>query len=934
MIVRTYKRRSRGELLGSQGSTGDGDEELGFPGGPRTFAADKFCHSQEDRYGEPDSPRWSPFQQDRHSFSLPSSSSSRVDDVDIFQFSSEPIQRPQLPEELGKSSRTLIPTAPDSLNVNAKCGRSISAGQKLIRAESLLKKAKTGSSISVKASREFGLKRTSGHVNSTSGDDQVQARLMNCAIERGNSKAVATDVVNGSVGQATEKNTFAAETSYMVARATSSHEGDEMKAMAVSAQISSILGPCAPPTSTLLEAQESGEMMEHVDEANFAMDGLRPGQPLRICRASLISLLSIFGSRQRRRLLRTHGMVKPVLDAVLTVPTDDPATALGAAALLYFIAYDGQDEDFVDSPECIQFLMKLLDPVCRSVHDKRLSRLGSRLLALGTNSKSNKVEAHLTVLDQGGLLLVNKVKHLLSTMKGRSDGTLKLDDQSASFPAEVLSSEWLVLLTLEKACLSTVVLEENAGSVRRVGGCFKERLREHGGLNVVCELAASCFFTLRKIKSKMDYQQQITLINGSRGAGVLLRCLRVMENVTFLSENNQKFLLDMILSNNGAESPNTFLEVVIGTINMISGFILSRICMESTSHGVQAQKSPEVQAFNLLDRVSFQSGGKVSGPAGNDKSTLLGLSLEGCKVKGSFDFDDLDCSEKDLGCNQVLKKRKGQISTKRETCEPTSAQMISSEHIDTNLRARESHDNLLEDCLLSAVKVLMNLTNDNDLGCRQVAVVGGLDALASLIVKHFPSFQSFPSNVEKRNRDRKANEKFTKDIQAEYQDQDLDLLVVVLGVLVNLVEKDTRNRGRLVSLNTEGFYDTSNGSVTPREHSIIKLLCLIFLSKQGSGRAAESSKANPAREIDDEKSFKQGQQEAEDMILEAYSALLLAFLSKESSTVRSTIAEHLPEGNLSVLVPVLERFLDFHLSLNMLSSETHETVRDVIESCK
>lgn len=66
-------------------------------------------------------------------------------------------------------------------------------------------------------------------------------------------------------------------------------------------------GPSTPATSTLLEAQESGEMMAHMDEANFALDGLKSGQPLRIQRASLQSLLSLCASMQRRRLLRTHG---------------------------------------------------------------------------------------------------------------------------------------------------------------------------------------------------------------------------------------------------------------------------------------------------------------------------------------------------------------------------------------------------------------------------------------------------------------------------------------------------------------------------------------------------------------------------------------------------------------------------------------------------
>jgi hypothetical protein len=58
-----------------------------------------------------------------------------------------------------------------------------------------------------------------------------------------------------------------------------------------------------------MEAQEFGEMMEHVDEVNFALDGLRKGQPVRIRRASLVSLLSICATTQQRRLLRSQGYV-------------------------------------------------------------------------------------------------------------------------------------------------------------------------------------------------------------------------------------------------------------------------------------------------------------------------------------------------------------------------------------------------------------------------------------------------------------------------------------------------------------------------------------------------------------------------------------------------------------------------------------------------
>lgn len=952
--MRTYKRRNRGEQqLGPQGSTSlltDGDDELG-PLGSRKISAGKF--SQDNDENEPNSSFWSSSQQARLSFSLPSSQgSSGFDDDGILRASTMSIQSSELQQELGKNSDT--PTLASTDSHKGKCEKTFSAGQKLIKAESLLKNPKTSSSGSaghVKTRVTSSVR--GGQARATSclmGDDHGQAR----GNGHGQTRATSSSIGDGH-GQARATSSVTGD-GHIQARATSSVMGNETEVMAASAKIASVMGPCAPPTSTLLEAQESGEMMEHMDEVNFAMDGLGPGQPLSIRRASLISLLSIFGTRQRRRLLRTHGMLKAVLDAVLTVPTDDSATALAAAALLYVMACDGQDEDFLDSPACIHFLMKLLGPSCPPVQEKRLSVLGSRLLALGSHAKSNRAEVSTTGVDQGGTLVVDKVKYLLSTMKEWRDEILKPDYQSASFPGEALSSEWLVLLTFEKACLSTVVLEDNAGSVRRVGGYFKERLRELGGLDAVCELASNCFLNLRKVvninmKTNNCLQQNI-LMKGSRGVGVLLRCLKVMENVTFLSENNQKHLLDMILLKNTVNSPHTFIGVVVGTINMISDFILARrYQQEVTSYGsrdgnpkvdlkgkhtlshngVYVKKSQKLQTLKLQGKEFLGSEGKASGSAASEKRAPSEQSLEGHKVKGSFEFDELDWSiEKDSVKTQVFKRQKCQSVTKSVFFNDTSAHSVVMENDEMERPAEEPYENLLEDCLLSAVKVLMNLTNDNDLGCRQVAADGGLDAVALLIAKHFPSFQSVSLKVRRRNGEDKGNNRIKQESDANHQDQDLDLLVVVLGVLVNLVEKDTRNRGRLVSLNTEGSHHALNGSVKQRDHGIITLLCSIFLSKEGTGRAIESTGC----EIDAESSFKQGQQEAEDMILEAYSALLLAFLSKESLIVRSAIAKHLPEGNLSTLVPVLERFLAFHLSLNMLSAETHETVRDVIESCK
>ena len=86
----------------------------------------------------------------------------------------------------------------------------------------------------------------------------------------------------------------------------------------------------------------------------------------------------------------------------------------------------------------------------------------------------------------------------------------------------------------------------------------------------------------------------------------------------------------------------------------------------------------------------------------------------------------------------------------------------------------------------------MNLTNDNDLGCRQVAAAGGLDAMALLIANHFPSFQTICCKSHKRKAEEEGDRMISR--ETDVAQQDLDLLVVILGVLVNMVEKNASNR--------------------------------------------------------------------------------------------------------------------------------------------
>lgn len=78
----------------------------------------------------------------------------------------------------------------------------------------------------------------------------------------------------------------------------------------------------------------------------------------------------------------------------------------------------------------------------------------------------------------------------------------------------------------------------------------------------------------------------------------------------------------------------------------------------------------------------------------------------------------------------------------------------------------------------------MNLTNNNPVGCRQVANCGGLHAVSSLLVAYFPK----PSVEALQGPGPKLKGKDSN------TDQDLEMVVVALGVLCNLVERDEGNR--------------------------------------------------------------------------------------------------------------------------------------------
>uniref|UniRef100_A0A7C9AKI5 Uncharacterized protein n=1 Tax=Opuntia streptacantha TaxID=393608 RepID=A0A7C9AKI5_OPUST len=330
-----------------------------------------------------------------------------------------------------------------------------------------------------------------------------------------------------------------------------------------------------------------------------------------------------------------------------------------------------------------------------------------------------------------------------------------------------------------------------------------------------------------------------------------------------------------------------------------------------------------------------------------DSDDALFRDLEESQDPFAFDEDEFAPSKWDAVAGRPKRRRKQKVKATRDAVdgclsvpvlsqdECLSQPALNQEEFanhhssDTSCTTTldEENSNLVADCLLTAIKVLMNLTNDNAAGCQQIAACGGLEALSSLIARHFPSFGfSSCGEIKEKTLFTNAIPELGSQTDVQLSDQELDFLVTILGLLVNMVENDGNNRSRLAGAKVSL---PRSGGLSDVQTGMIPLLCSIFLANRGAGETSEDEQSWDAEEM-----VLQGEKEAEKMIVEAYAALLLAFLSTESKNIRNSIANYLPDHSLKVLVPVLERFVTFHLTLNMISPETHRTVSEVIESCR
>ncbi|XP_019051405.1 PREDICTED: uncharacterized protein LOC104586447 [Nelumbo nucifera] len=125
------------------------------------------------------------------------------------------------------------------------------------------------------------------------------------------------------------------------------------------------------------------------------------------------------------------------------------------------------------------------------MEDKVLTT-GCKLLALCKNPVIMNDTMKRSDFSSSGIIL--KVQELLLNCKEIKSSN---GDNKEKVKPE-LSPKWIALSTMEKAFLSMVSLEDMSSTMRRVGGNFKERLQELGGLDSVFDITTNCCSTMEE----------------------------------------------------------------------------------------------------------------------------------------------------------------------------------------------------------------------------------------------------------------------------------------------------------------------------------------------------------------------------------------------------------------------------------------------------
>uniref|UniRef100_A0A8C6NTL5 Wings apart-like protein homolog n=1 Tax=Nothobranchius furzeri TaxID=105023 RepID=A0A8C6NTL5_NOTFU len=233
----------------------------------------------------------------------------------------------------------------------------------------------------------------------------------------------------------------------------------------------------------------------------------------------------------------------------------------------------------------------------------------------------------------------------------------------------------------------------------------------------------------------------------------------------------------------------------------------------------------------------------------------------------------------------------------------------------------------VEDCMRAVIGVLLNLTHDNEWGSTKTGEQEQLTATALNCVLRVPRY--IP------------------------QEQRFDVRVLGLGLLINLVEYSSRNRHCLVEM--EYIVDDACLEDSLMQSAEDHSCCCLFPKSEApkpaldqSGEWQETSgeiqwvvsetndsqpenKEEEDEELDLNKALQHAGKHMEDSIVASYTALLLGCICQGSQDNVTTVREHLPKGDFSIMTEMLKKFLSFMNLTCAMGTTGQKSISRVIE---
>ena len=667
----------------------------------------------------------------------------------------------------------------------------------------------------------------------------------------------------------------------------------------------------------------SGAQLADIDEANYAVSGLSSVRDVKEKIRSVGVLVNLLGNQRTRRLLASYGIpikiVRAAQDAAMSALA--PKTLqFGASALLYLAAGE------------------LKPPASDAL--------------LGVKS-ADAIRALLRPASAGD-----------DAAYAQTNAAIRACLKPLKFlPYETKDAQTLALLVAHRALKGEQDAVLASGSGPGAGDAensFRTTLAARGGVLAACELVAQATSTLQSfgavcmstscLSSSSSDVDDATIAEheqaAARAVARLFRCLRVLECASFESPASCSIIASASLT--GAKNASTtktssvssieLLPVVDGREDGDGGTVVPSPRAENPTTSPAKCRLPGGIAMTPPSTPGVIAVGANDADEDDDGVAPLSSPVPVGLLRNTTNGDSIAGATIQWLAENVRTPVKGGSPNARTACRalvetlPTLAATTAAAVVGAKKGDDVGDVKILYDggiavdhrvavgTLKSALCTLTNVTNENEEGCN--AVVGddgrGLLTIASLVpflARNIEGFSLEDASDRRRSR-------------TPADDSGSSLLAATLVLLVNVVEADSTTaetlRATFVSLRG------ARGRSRTRA-SFVDILTALYLHAGGADEdedavAAETPDAVTADAIEAYSSKTNG----DDLILQAYTGLLLAFLIENQPAARADVVARFPGASLKPLADTLERFHAFHDSLNSISARSSDRLERVV----